>query len=266
MSCPEDLLDRSSALDEAERRILMSHAARCASCALEIGLPSALPQVTRKEVSTAIERVMRPAPRRWKPKHVAFLAAAAVLVCGAAMAAMESMHAKTTSAPPIATPAPRAQSEKPAATMSEPATVAIEDLPHMAMPLNNKPPLGETSSQLFARANKARQAGDTETSLATYKRLEVRWPASNEARVARVSVGRMLLEKNDPTNALSEFDAYLNAEPRGDLREDALVGKARACSMLSRKEDELSAWKSLVAEYPSSMYAARAQERISALR
>jgi hypothetical protein len=271
MSCPDDLLDRSNALTESERAELLAHTATCRACALEIGLPDAIarrPSDPRR-IARAIDGAIKPRVMRWPGKKtVTLLAAAAVLVCGAAAASMASLHPAKVSAPSeIATVPPVPVT--PPARVVEP-TIAVDDLPRAVpptvVPVATQPATSQPSAaELFAKANASRKDGDADGAIAGYRHLIAAWPASHEASTAHVSLGRLLLDR-DATTALTEFDRYLDAEPHGDLREDALVGRARASGTLGRTDDERRAWRSLLDEYPGSMYAARAKERLDALR
>jgi TolA-binding protein len=235
---------------------------------LDQELPSSIDRaaraVDRKRVSRAIDAALapritkRPRPRMW------MLMAAALLVAGAAAAALHETH--TT---PVAAPAPKAVEIAPittaAPTPTVEATIAVEDLPAAPKEAKALPLLPqETAAEMFARANKSRQSGDIDTAIATYKSLEQRYPTSNEANVAHVSLGRALLDR-DPKGALAELDRYLGGSNR-DLREEALTLRARALGTLGRRDEERAAWQTLLSEHPDSLYAPRAKERIDALR
>jgi TolA-binding protein len=125
----------------------------------------------------------------------------------------------------------------------------------------------EGPSTLFARANDARQQGDTRLALTLYRQLARKFPKSEEAAVAHVSAGRLLLDvEGDAAAALTELDAYLADPHRTAIRESSLIGRARALGMLGRSDDERRAWEALLAEYPDSLSAGRARARLAALR
>ena len=60
-------------------------------------------------------------------------------------------------------------------------------------------------------------------------------PGSRAARTSRVPHARLLLDTLDrPADALDGFSAYLDADPRGTLSEEAQVGRAQALRRLGR--------------------------------
>jgi TolA-binding protein len=224
----------------------------------------------RRRVGRAIDRALAPPPRRSIRKRVWIgLAAAAVLVALSAAAAVS--HVRTQHEAPrvektmIAEPAKTAS----AVPTFEPA-MSVDDLPidlPIAAPpkvLDTAPEQKESPAQLFTRANHLRQSGDVDGAIAVYRTLEQRFGTSNEAVIAHVSLGRVLLDR-DPNGALAEYDRYLATDGETALREEALVGRAQAFGKLNRKEDEKRAWQALIAEHPDSLHATRAKERIAAL-
>ena len=77
-------------------------------------------------------------------------------------------------------------------------------------------------------------------------------------------LGRISLDRlANPAAALTEFNEYL-AHGHGSLREDALIGRALALGRLRRSAEERSGWEVLLREYPDSMYAEKAREKLSA--
>jgi TolA-binding protein len=69
-----------------------------------------------------------------------------------------------------------------------------------------------------------------------------------------------------PADALDAFTAYLAADPRGTLSEEALVGRAQALQKLGRPADARDAWRSLLARFPESVHAPTAQRQIAEAR
>jgi outer membrane protein assembly factor BamD (BamD/ComL family) len=118
-----------------------------------------------------------------------------------------------------------------------------------------------TASALFDSANAARRDGDTASALARYDALERQFPQTAEARVAKATTGKLLLDRGDAGGALSRFDAYL-ASGSTELREEAMAGRATALERLGRSDDEVRAWAALLAAYPGTPYAVHAKTRV----
>lgn len=118
-----------------------------------------------------------------------------------------------------------------------------------------------TASVLFDAANGARREGDTVTALARYDALDRQFPGTREARVAKATAGKLLLDRGDADGALARFDSYI-ASGSTELREEAMAGRATALEHLGRDGEEVRAWAALLAAYPETPYAAHARARI----
>jgi hypothetical protein len=94
--------------------------------------------------------------------------------------------------------------------------------------------------------------------------LDATFPGSSEARVSRVSLGKLFLRAGRPSDAEAVFAQYLRSGA-ADLREEALVGRAEALMALGRYADERNIWQELVRGYPASVHANRARGRIAEL-
>jgi hypothetical protein len=70
----------------------------------------------------------------------------------------------------------------------------------------------------------------------------------------------LLLDRGNPGEALTRFDAYL-AAGGGPLGEEVMVGRATALDRLGRTDDATSAWSALVTAYPDTPYATHARAR-----
>lgn len=246
--------------------------------ALEAEGPAAISNGEKTLDAQRLERVRAGATRRVEARRrprtnrvprVALYALAAALVVGAALAAA-MLAGAFSSRPPspaaAAQPAPVVQAQ-PAQMSVTPPAVSVDDLPAASSPkIVSATPAGPSATELFAQANAARQAGNLRGAAATYQQLERAFPASDEAAVARVSRGRILLDQGDAAAALREFDAYLADKGHTALREDSLVGRARALGGLGRRDDERAAWQALLDQYPASLYSGRARARIDELR
>ena len=127
-----------------------------------------------------------------------------------------------------------------------------------------EPPAKDDAPTALAQANSKRHAGNRDGALAGYADVIARFPTTREAAVAHALRGRILLEQRDAQRALVEFDAYL-AMGRGELREEALVGRARAFGILGQPGAERTAWDTLLASYPRSASAEHARLRLDAL-
>jgi hypothetical protein len=73
----------------------------------------------------------------------------------------------------------------------------------------------------------------------------------------------MYLDDGDAGRALSAFDGYL-ATGAGSLREEAMVGRARALERLGRSAEEHAAWAALLERFPQTIHAERARGRLAA--
>jgi anti-sigma factor RsiW len=161
---------------------------------------------------------------------------------------------------PAAAPAPEPE-------LAPPAPVQLQPEPS-ARPAGTRPDQTHRgAAELFAAANEARREGEPKAAVQLYRELARAHPRSEEARVARVALGRLLLDRlGDARGALREFTAYLTDPGQRALREDALIGKALALGRLGRAREERAAWDALLAAFPASAYAERARARVQELR
>lgn len=156
--------------------------------------------------------------------------------------------------PPLSTPAAATLPSRPAAALSHPAS-----------PRADEPSGGtfESAESLFREANAARRAGDAVVARALYLRLEHDFPASDEAHLAHVSLGNLLLAMGRASEAEQQFASYLGGHPA--LAQEALVGRAQSLAALGRSAEEQGVWQALVDGYPGSVYAGRAKQRLAEL-
>jgi TolA-binding protein len=156
-------------------------------------------------------------------------------------------------------PSPAAE---PVADTTESAAASRRARENTAPQAASSDAVSTTAATLFREASAARRASDLGRARRLYLELEARFPESREASVARVSLGKLLLGAGQAREAESAFAGYLKSGA-GELREEALVGRADALRTLGRTADERNARQELVNRYPSSVYASRARERIA---
>jgi TolA-binding protein len=153
--------------------------------------------------------------------------------------------AVTSTVAPVAEPAPTLGTVAPALRKHESIDQATE----------------RTAAELFREANAARRAGDYELARSLYGELQVKHPETDEASVSRVSLGKLLLTMGRAREAEREFRTYL-ATGKKNLEEEVLVGRADALARLADGGEERRVWESLLRNHPSSVYAARARQRL----
>jgi TolA-binding protein len=251
-------------------------------------------------LSARPSRVAVPArPRRvrrvlWSRARVAWLVAAATLLVGG-VAAATGMTRHIWSQPVELTkedPAPVSEVKKPKNGRAAPRVEAPHEVPSQAQeqpaPVAVNPPPAQTAAPLPPSATPApiaahaashlsemvpapadlldaesgaRRQGDYERVVSLHRQLVSRFPGSREAQVSRAIVGRLLLDRGNPADALSSFDGYLGSGS-GALEEEAMVGRATALERLGRRDEASRAWGDLLASFPESPYAAHARTRL----
>lgn len=288
-TCKGDLVarERRNLLTTSERVSLSHHLVTCASCRLarQIGAdfdgigalrPGDGERIAR--ISAGVLRGVAP-PRRTalRVRATALLIAAAIgLLAAGAFGARVWIRRTSVWLAPIALQRPPS-AEAPPPPVIAPASLSAQDdsTASDARHGDSSSPSRSSSSPsmatdeipasaIFANANQSRHDGAVENAITLYQRLEQKFPASPEAHLSRVSLGRLLLERGYATRALEQFDRYLS-RPGGDLAAEALAGRARALAMLDRKHEERDTWNRLLREFPGSVYAVRARQRLAEL-
>jgi hypothetical protein len=298
--CPDDLLvaARSRWLSDLERQVLATHLGRCEACRagelaaglfrdpLFAGEPAsdadrALVERVADRASASVARGARHAHPGWR--RVAVAAAVFLGLGGVASAwigrswvapraidrdppAIDSgptagrrarhhddVERAAASPPPVATARPAPLPRKVAAARPARDSAAVAASP-------------DTAASLFGDATRARHEGDLRRAVTLYGALRSAFPESDQARVASISMGDLLLRLDEPARALRAFDAYLSTAGTGPLQEEALFGRARCLKALGDQAAEEGTWARLVRDFPGSAYAPAARQRLSELR
>jgi TolA-binding protein len=137
------------------------------------------------------------------------------------------------------------------------ASAAAKTAPAQAPP--------KSPAELFSDANALRKSGRTNAAVATYSRLQRQHPASSEARLSRVLLGRIFLQQGAADAAYRQFSSYLRSSPGGSLAEEAMHGQATALRMSGKTAEERRVYEQLIRRFPRSIYARRARERLQEL-
>ncbi len=125
-------------------------------------------------------------------------------------------------------------------------------------------PVARTAAALLDKAQRQASKGRRAAAITTYERLVARHPGSDEAKAARVSLGRLELARGRARSALGHFDAYL-ASSAGPLVEEARYGRIRALRALGRHEQERRSIEAFLGDHPKSLYVARLRSRAEQL-
>jgi hypothetical protein len=286
---PEELLDREAAgvLGATERVALDAHAARCAACQCERRLrlsfvealrdpPQLRLALPRAEAPRAMVRPPAPAPGPvscTRPSPRARRGGVGWLMAVALYAAFATSIAAADADGPIATMPASEEAERAAvartverigalaASMAaRRAAAPVRHYAARAMPAVTGADVTAVSAEsLFEEANRARRRRDYETAVVMYRRLQARHPASREARLSYVTMGRMQLDRADALGALASFERY---ERSGDVELDdvAMAGRALALDNVGSSVAP-RAWLALLRAHPESPYASHARLR-----
>lgn len=240
---------KATALVAHERRVLPRSRARVAwllaAATLLVGGVAAATGVTRRIWSASTELTKQEPiaiSEVKKPKKVR--AAPRVEAPPEATIAAEQPEPIVVNTPPPETAAP----------IPPPASAPIA--PHSTSHVSELVP-----ADLLDAESDARRQGDYERVVSLHRQLVARFPGSREAQVSRATVGRLLLDRGNPADALSSFDAYLGSGS-GALEEEAMVGRATALERLGRRDEASRAWGDLLAAFPDTPYAAHARVRL----
>lgn len=181
-------------------------------------------------------------------------------------APVETPHAQaSTSQAPAPTPSPPLAAEQAIQASAEAPTPDEQDQVAQLLPTSRQAPAPVTESpmHLFKKLKSAQAAGKMSSFFDLGRQLQARFPQSSEAQVSRILLGRALLASDSASSALQQFNAYRSHG--GAMNEEAIVGQARASARLGLRAKELDAWRTLVRDFPASVHASQAQQRIAAL-
>jgi TolA-binding protein len=289
----EDLsvLSRRGALSAAEQRAFTEalDASATLATAHQLGLDFDQVATVRPGDDALIAAVAARAVSRNRPagfgrfQRGALLLVAALALAGSATAFWQLTKAQPlalqSSAPRAAAPstAPasavaRAATPESPAPVARPETTAENASPRPLLSAPSGPSTRadlpsertfDSAESLFREANTARRAGDNAVARALYLRLEHDFPASDEAHLAHVSLGNLLLAMGRAGEAEQQFASYLGGHSA--LAQEALVGRAQSLALLGRSAEEQRVWASLLHDYPGSVYAGRASQRLAEL-
>jgi TolA-binding protein len=290
--CRGDLLGRvrRGLASAQERTAFEAHLSSCDTCRMTLDVmgdfdaagdaePGDSELVARIAAKAARTRAVPP-PTPLRPVHRhRRLAVAALVLAGTAAASglgvvafrFATRHESPTVENASQQPAPKRESPArtpapvpaPSATPepSPDAAVAVTPPPKVA-PVAAAP---TSASELYRAANDARRAGRTSDAIRGYKDLQRRFPDSSEAKASRVSLGGLLLRGGSASDALAQFNAYLDGGS-GQLAAEALFGRGRALQALGRSAEETENLERLLRQYPNSAYATHAKRRLDELR
>jgi hypothetical protein len=122
-----------------------------------------------------------------------------------------------------------------------------------------------SAAELLKLAQEARASGRENRARTAYRRLVRDFPDSSEAKLVRISLGKMELGAGRAKSALRFFSDYLAIEPSGPLAEEAREGKIRAFAALGRRNEETAAIRDFLARHGGSSLRGRMSERLREL-
>ena len=283
---PEEMLDRAIAgeLLGSEQPDLDEHLGACRVCAVHLALGRSRQEGGSAQYwdnqlnHQAVEHALAAFERRgWSAvlssltrKRWLLLTAGMLVTLGSAASAAwwrmqrpahEPVFADGAGSAPIALAptiskralvAPEARLALPSAPMDERAT---SPQPSRALP---------SAASLFEQASSLREQNNPDEAIVIFRKLQRLYPRARESRMSFALVGRMLLDRGRPAQALSQFDQHL--AQNGEASEEALAGRATALGQMGRFSSEGETWQRLLDAYPGSVYASQARDRLSRLQ
>ena len=293
--CAIDLPERQrrARFSRSEQRALQAHFAVCESCRRDRQLLTdfeeldtvdpqdgariaALAALARCGVARAPVASSKPRSKA-KLARVLVLAAALVLLVGSALASTRRWRrtpepnrasavgvSGSASSPRAVTvrPSPSADSAVGAASTRASAEPSASSAPSSSPA---RSPELATAAMLLRQAGDALRRGERDPAALLYRKLQAQYPASAEAALSHVSLGRILAERGQPRAAVREFDRYLSGTGGGVLIPEALYGRARALTALGDRAEEVRTWQRLLRDFPGSAYGEPARRRLAEL-
>jgi tetratricopeptide (TPR) repeat protein len=284
---PEEALDRAltGKLDElppAEQEALNRHLHDCRACVAHLALARASraadaprpwdSQLNRHAIDFALDRLgRRPwwcfSPRLGHRRWLVLASGTLLALGGMASAGWWYAREPASRTAPSSTQSPRRQAApaSPRLAMAQPEA----PLPPPADPSDDRQVVPRTAraqpsaAMLFEQASALRGRNMPDEAIAVFHRLQQLFPRSRETRISFAVTGRMLLDRGRSAQALAQFDQHL--AQGGEASEEALAGRATALGRLGRVAAERETWQRLLAEFPRSVYAKQAHERLSEL-
>jgi ferric-dicitrate binding protein FerR (iron transport regulator) len=119
-------------------------------------------------------------------------------------------------------------------------------------------------TDMLGYARSLRASGDFRRAAEVYRQIHAANPQSPSGRAALVSLGELLLSRNDAKGALSAFDSYLARG--GALTQEALFGRARALRTLNRPAEERAAIDRFLAAYPTAPQSRVLRARLASMK
>lgn len=294
---PEEALDLAIAgkLPDAERQVLERHLAVCRACKGHLALFRATKQLraaqpwdgrsNRQAIEHALSRYAKPRWRRlsFSPGRSRWLLVTAGMILAAGSMASAAWWYRQA---PVSEEALPRHGERPSGVAPVPARAKLASAtmaPDGAEAVSSFTPAGlaapadegshasarmarvqPSASSLFEQASALRARGRLDDSVTVFRKLQQLFPRSRECRLSYALVGRMLLDRGRPAQALAQFDQHLAQE--GEASEEALAGRATALGEMGRVSAERESWQRLLGSYPKSVYASQARDRLFQMR